>query len=523
MDLYQFPCKASFGCLNEGGCSFVETSTGNLPVGEEFSGYYPVEGRCHFLRCHCGVNARTTQTRKIGPGRQNSGDSISHHVATLKDLATECKFGEAMRTERLLSDYKDVQVLQGEQGPVTPVSTLDTDKFGEDQASPKPPQKTHGFRGRGSKRPKPGYRCRGSHNSQTFPFIKARCYHSAIIGHTQQACRKKQATQQTNGPGVNAIRRKVTGSMRIFIMFLMVHLEARPVAMELDTGSAVSVMGEGVYQENLRHVPLKDTPLKLRTYMGEQVKPMGFCNTTVQCKGQCKERPIYVMKNEGPLSLAENVRSGRVSASPIFSLLFSPIDLCHAYLQIELEEQSRASLTINITRGLYLYQRVPYGVASPLASGSDPARRFVEYLGLHQSPKKVCEGCQETANNPGHAPLHRWEYPALPWQRFHVDFIGPVQGKILMVVIYAHSKWLEVFMMEDNTAEETISTLYSLFTHLALPDQMVSENGPQFTAEALRELTTANGDKHVTGAPYNRATNGQAEIFGEEVQERSVG
>ena len=121
-----------------------------------------------------------------------------------------------------MSDYKDVQVLQGEQGPVTPVSTLDTDKFGEDQASPKPPQKTHGSRGRGSKRPKPGYRCRGSHNSQTFPFIKARCYHSAIIGHTQQACRKKQATQQTNGPGVNAIRRKVTGSMRIFIMFLMV-------------------------------------------------------------------------------------------------------------------------------------------------------------------------------------------------------------------------------------------------------------------------------------------------------------
>ena len=70
--------------------------------------------------------------------------------------------------------------------------------------------------------------------------------------------------------------------------------------MEVDTGSAVSVMSEGVYQEYLRHVPLNDTPLKLRTYMGEQVKPVGFCNTTVQCKGQCKELPIYVMKNEGP-------------------------------------------------------------------------------------------------------------------------------------------------------------------------------------------------------------------------------
>ena len=57
------------------------------------------------------------------------------------------------------------------------------------------------------------------------------------------------------------------------------------MAMELDTGSAVSVMGEGVNQEHLGHVPLKDTPLKLLTYMGEQVKPMGFCNTTLQCKG----------------------------------------------------------------------------------------------------------------------------------------------------------------------------------------------------------------------------------------------
>ena len=27
---------------------------------------------------------------------------------------------------------------------------------------------------------------------------------------------------------------------------------------------------------------------------------MGFCNVTVQYKGQSKELPIYVMKNEGP-------------------------------------------------------------------------------------------------------------------------------------------------------------------------------------------------------------------------------
>ena len=52
-----------------------------------------------------------------------------------------------------------------------------------------------------------------------------------------------------------------------------------------------------------------------------------------------------------------------------------------------------------------------------------------------------CEGCRELANNPAHAPLHRLEYPSLPWQRFHIDIGEPVQGKMLMVVIDAHSKW----------------------------------------------------------------------------------
>ena len=81
-----------------------------------------------------------------------------------------------------------------------------------------------------------------------------------------------------------------------------------------------------------------------------------------------------------------------------------------------------------------------------------------------------CEGCQELANNPARAPLHRWEYPSLPWQRLHIDFAGPVEGKMLMVVIDAHSKWPEIFVMEITTAEETVSTLRSLFARMELPD-----------------------------------------------------
>lgn len=120
-------------------------------------------------------------------------------------------------------------------------------------------------------------------------------------------------------------------------------------------------------------------------------------------------------------------------------------------------------------------------------------------------------GCQETANNAARAPLHQWDYPALPWQRLHIDFADPVYAKMLIVVIDAQSKWPQVFLTDDTSAEGTIIKLRFLFARLRLPDQIVSNNRPQFTSEAFRKFTTANGIKHVTGAPYHPATNGQAE------------
>lgn len=44
--------------------------------------------------------------------------------------------------------------------------------------------------------------------------------------------------------------------------------------------------------------------------------------------------------------------------------LFSKIDLSDAYLQIEIDEESKNLLVVNTPLGLYQYQRLPFGVAS---------------------------------------------------------------------------------------------------------------------------------------------------------------
>lgn len=92
----------------------------------------------------------------------------------------------------------------------------------------------------------------------------------------------------------------ICGSQNRKPITLNVYLEGRAVPLELHTGSAVSVMREGVNREYLRHVPLKDTSLRLCTSIGETVIPVRFCRVTVKCNGQSKELSIYVTRNDGP-------------------------------------------------------------------------------------------------------------------------------------------------------------------------------------------------------------------------------
>ena len=60
--------------------------------------------------------------------------------------------------------------------------------------------------------------------------------------------------------------------------------------------------------------------------------------------------------------------------------------------------------------------------------------------------------CQAVRNAPAAAPLHPWVWPSSPWQRVHIDFAGPFQGRTFFVLVDAHSKWPEVVQMTSTSA-----------------------------------------------------------------------
>ncbi|KAI5611825.1 hypothetical protein C0J50_11790, partial [Silurus asotus] len=133
--------------------------------------------------------------------------------------------------------------------------------------------------------------------------------------------------------------------------------------------------------------------------------------------------------------------------------------------------------------------------------------------GQIEEKARTCTSCQRIHNLPQLAPLQPWEYPEKPWHRIHIDFAGPVEDKMLLVVMDAHSKWPEVAIMKSTSAEKTIEKLEEMFSRFGSPVQLVSDNGPQFTSHEMATFLQANGVQHITSSPYHPATNGFAERF----------
>jgi hypothetical protein len=84
-------------------------------------------------------------------------------------------------------------------------------------------------------------------------------------------------------------------------------------------------------------------------------------------------------------------------------------------------------------------------------------------------------------------------------------------GKMFLIIIDAHSKWLDVHCVNTATTEITIAKLRSTFATHGLPEMIVSDNGTVFTSQEFKIFIQRNGIRHVTSAPYHPSSNGLAE------------
>ena len=82
------------------------------------------------------------------------------------------------------------------------------------------------------------------------------------------------------------------------------------------------------------------------------------------------------------------------------------------------------------------------------------ARGFMWWPGMDKAIEccvKECSTCQSSRKMPPSAPLHPWARPEKPWSRVHIDYAGPFEGKMFLLISDAYSKWLEVHPTNTST------------------------------------------------------------------------
>ncbi|KAL6468201.1 hypothetical protein MHYP_G00238780 [Metynnis hypsauchen] len=108
-------------------------------------------------------------------------------------------------------------------------------------------------------------------------------------------------TSQTfDGGGVDLFAMDKTTGDVVKPYNVYVSVNGARVKMEVDTGAAVSVISEGLYQRRFKSVKLSPANCVLKTYSQESLKLMGKFTAKVKCKDVIKKLELLVVKGRGP-------------------------------------------------------------------------------------------------------------------------------------------------------------------------------------------------------------------------------
>ena len=133
---------------------------------------------------------------------------------------------------------------------------------------------------------------------------------------------------------------------------------------------------------------------------------------------------------------------------------------------------------------------------------------------------KHCAGCQQSDKSvaPTKVPTTTIPLPDKPWQKLAIDVTGPFliapqSSRFLVVLIDYHSKYPEVLMSSSVTSQKIIDWLTELFARYGAPDELVSDNGPQFVSESFTSFLRSYNVLHTRTSVYNPQENGCVERF----------
>ncbi len=102
------------------------------------------------------------------------------------------------------------------------------------------------------------------------------------------------------------------------------------------------------------------------------------------------------------------------------------------------------------------------------------------------------------------------EIPDRPWQKVSMDLFE-FNGDNYIAITDYYSKFFEVSKLTGLTAKATIRHIKPHFARYGIPEEVISDNGPQFDCKEFKDFAQQYGFTHTTSSPHYPKSNGHAE------------
>ncbi|KAL1255543.1 hypothetical protein QQF64_013604 [Cirrhinus molitorella] len=147
-----------------------------------------------------------------------------------------------------------------------------------------------------------------------------------------------------------------------------------------------------------------------------------------------------------------------------------------------------------------------------IAKCRERAKQSVWWPGLSAQLQQKVEKCDICAS---HRKIFKetlipTEFPDRPWSKVGADLFQWKDDQYLLVIDY-FSRFMEIAKLSSTTAACVVTHLKSIFARHGIPTEVMSDNGPQFSAEYFKKFAKEWGFSHTTSSPRYPQANGEAE------------
>jgi len=305
---------------------------------------------------------------------QERGETVVQYLAELRKLADRCKYGE-MRTELIRDRFVCGLLNERIQNMLLTKTDLTLDMAisialiheSAEQTTAEIQQRSHEREyetNQLTRKETRCYRCdKPGHSPEHCWFKKRPCRKCGRTGHMAKVCRggakqsksseapkwrgnskiheiredastsedEPKPTLTTSNPKVtlNSMKlNELNSQMDRETIWVKLDVENKLLNMELDTGSALTIVTESDYKRLWPHIPLTRADLTLRTYTGQKVYPKGRIKVTVKYRDKLYPKMyVYILPKGGaPLLGREWMRKLRLDWQSIQALTLGPTE-----------------------------------------------------------------------------------------------------------------------------------------------------------------------------------------------------